>query len=348
MTAKTAVLPGEDQDAFDVRVDAWIEAFEPNDDVEKSQIAAAAKAFWRHERVQRIHDEKLASRIRNFPEEYEHEQIGAADALGERLLDATVRGGDENNPRDLVHRLEGTLHGCMWLLDGWADLREALERDNGWSWSFKLHALHLLGRRLSASNYETVLVYEASSDPQMKAHSHRLLNAHFLVPIPDDDAGARQAFLSIIEKSESRLKKLLKRHEKRYDADDAARFDLLAFDSSDEGERLRRYEFGAGRGFSRALRDAIYYRRNGELPPPSRRGSRGDTPKQDNGDRRPVEPGVVHNSEVRSGLPPESENIIAMTEVGPCDAPAPWQPGEFHVFGVDASEITSLLYPLVG
>ena len=121
MTAKTAVLPGEDQGAFDAKVDAWIEAFEPSDDVEKSLIAAAAKAFWRHERVQRIHAKKLASRIRNYPEEYAHKLEGDANALGKRLMEASVRGGDANDPRDLVHKLEGTLHGCQWLLDGCED-----------------------------------------------------------------------------------------------------------------------------------------------------------------------------------------------------------------------------------
>ena len=192
------------------------------------------------------------------------------------------------------------------------------------------------------------MVARSSSDPQLKVWLNQVLNAHLPIPIPDDEAGARQAFLSITKKSESRLKVLWKRHKKRYDADYAARCDLAAFDSSDEGERFRKYEFSAGRTFSRALRDAIYYRRNGELPQPSRRGSRGNTPKQDNGDRRPVEPGIVHNSQVRSSFLPECEPIIAMTAVDPCEAPAPWQAGEYYVFGVDTAEITSLLYPLVG
>jgi hypothetical protein len=348
MTAKTAVLPGEDQGAFDAKVDAWIEAFEPSDDVEKSLIAAAAKAFWRHERVQRIHAKKLASRIRNYPEEYAHKLEGDANALGKRLMDASVRGGDAHDPRDLVHKLEGMLHGCQWLLDGWEDLGVALEEDQGWNPSFKLQALHLLGMRLSSSNYERYMVARSSSDPQLKVWLNQVLNAHLPIPIPDDDAGARLAFLSIIKTSESRLKTLLKRHKKRYDADYAARCDLAAFDSSDEGERFRKYEFSAGRTFSRALRDAIYYRRNGELPQPSRRGSRGNTPKQDNGDRRPVEPGVVHNSQFRSSFLPECEPIIAMTAVDPCEVPAPWQAGEYYVFGVDTAEITALLYPLVG
>jgi hypothetical protein len=233
-------------------------------------------------------------------------------------------------------------------LDGWEDLGVALEEDQGWNPSFKLQALHLLGMRLSASNYERYMVARSSSDPQLKVWLNQVLNGHFPIPIPDDDAGARLAFQSIIKKSESRLKVLLKRHKKRYDADYAARSDLAAFDSSDEGERFRKYEFSAGRSFSRALKDAVYYRKSGELPPPSRRGSRGNAPKPDDGDRGPVEPGVVRRREARSYLRPERENITAMTEVALCEASAPWQSEEYYVFAVDTAEITGLLHPLVG
>jgi hypothetical protein len=349
MTAKTPVMPGEDQEVYDRFVQSWIDAFQAGDVIGDALTAEAASDLWIGKRVQRVHTQKVASRVRNFPDKYEHKQIGAADVLGRRLLDATVRGGDANNPRDLVRQLEGTLYGCEWLLDGWADLRAALERENGWNWSFKVHALHLLSRRLSASNYEAVLVYEASSEPEMKIDSHRLLNAHFLVPIPDDEAGACQAFLSIVEKSESRLKRLLKRHEKRHDADHAARYDLLAFDSSDEGERLRKYELASGRTFSRSLKDAIQYRRTGELPATSRSGISGNAPYQDDGYRRPAETGAAHSTEVRPRFPPGCENIIAMTEVaGKFTAAAGAQSGPVDIFTTDSTELAARLHPLLG
>src|SRR5690242_9146575 len=53
LRAKTRVLPGEDEQAYHTRLDAWTECLQPRDDVEQFLVARAVHASWNLQRVQR-------------------------------------------------------------------------------------------------------------------------------------------------------------------------------------------------------------------------------------------------------------------------------------------------------
>lgn len=46
MRAKTLVLPGEDAEAFNARMQSWTASFDPRDDVERFLVARAVQLSW--------------------------------------------------------------------------------------------------------------------------------------------------------------------------------------------------------------------------------------------------------------------------------------------------------------
>jgi|SRR5689334_9576177 len=52
LRAKT-LLPGEDEQAYHTRLDAWTECLQPRDDVEQFMVARAVHASWNLQRVDR-------------------------------------------------------------------------------------------------------------------------------------------------------------------------------------------------------------------------------------------------------------------------------------------------------
>jgi hypothetical protein len=285
MTAKTPVLPGEDQSAFDAKIEGWIEAFGPSDEIGEALIEEAAVDLWRHKRVQRIHDQRLARRIRHLPAQRARKQRREARKLGERLHKCAPGWYDA---RTIVDELEGTLDGCRWLLEQWGELRRALEHGDRHDWTptEKYRALHLLGKEIPQAEYTALRDVEASGNADLCVRLSRVLNKFLPRHILDDEISAHRTLLSIIWEAESRLNALKFELLEREDADHEARFELLAFDTSKAGELMRRYEQASGRRFSRSLRDALHYRRTGELPVSSR--GRSATPPDKNGDGEPA------------------------------------------------------------
>ncbi len=53
---------------------------------------------------------------------------------------------DPAHPERLLRRLKSTAAGCAWLLDRWAELRTALEQNNGWQPEERLRAVRLLAK----------------------------------------------------------------------------------------------------------------------------------------------------------------------------------------------------------
>ena len=70
---------------------------------------------------------------------------------------------------------------------------------------------------------------------------------------PRTEPEARQALLNIIDQSVARLKSIAEGNRKRAEANAGLEAELLAFDASPEGERLRRYEISCSRTLIRTL-----------------------------------------------------------------------------------------------
>jgi hypothetical protein len=295
LTATVPVLPGEDPAAFQARLDAMIESCAPKNQVEIELLERVAATTWSLERATRAETAQLSHMIRNHGIEKERSEQEQAVAIGQRLLWA-ARGpwqlyphhehtgshwetrtswspdpADPHNPALLILRLEGTVAGCRWLLDRWAELRARLEPGELWTASDQFKAIRLLGKqpldavddpevtqivlasaKLSGQRDDT----EAFADIQCELHDGSDEREIYLEELekrplsklePRDADHARQVLAALVFRHTSRLELLLARNQEIAQADSADAPDRLAFDPSPEGEKLRRYVLSAAR-----------------------------------------------------------------------------------------------------
>jgi hypothetical protein len=193
---------------------------------------------------------------------------------------------DPNDPEHILIDLESTLTGCRWLLARWAELKDHLSPGLSWDAPDKLKAVRLLGKQpLDAADDPVVCLifvashvadarfdnpfYELEQEFECPSFDRqqfmkRLKERPWRALRPRDEADARHKLAELVDKSTARLEKILSAHEKR-----AARFagktaSRLAFDPSDEAERLRRHERACVRDMFRSL-GQLAKLRQGEL-----------------------------------------------------------------------------------
>jgi hypothetical protein len=275
MTAKTVVLPGEDEEVYLEKLAAWSADFQPKDELEEAVIEDAVQAWWLRQRCRRVGTAQLTRRIRHAASDFAFQQSGAALALGRRLLDSIGSPSPSEHPELLVHQLETSYSGCDWLLDRWGALRALLDRGQIWTPEHKLQAVTLLGKRVEHQDHELIMALADNDDPKAKLHRQRLIDTYFDQPIPENQSHHLAVLRRIVDRTTSRLELLLADHKERLDADVEALGDLMGFDASDEAERLRRYEQSSGRDFYRAINSLMTIRRTGLEPNPTTTGKRG-------------------------------------------------------------------------
>jgi hypothetical protein len=193
LKARIPVLPGEDAQEYQGRLDAWIADLLPTNDVEQSLVERAVTLTWQLDRAERAETARLAGLIRAAPAEAARRRVEEAAALGQRLcfdrrgplplyphslytlpdqprVSFSRLSDDPDDPPRLLLRLEATASGCRWLLDRCADLRGLLDRGLSWQSPDKLRAIRLLGRQpLEAADSEVVAtIFQACHvlDPQ--------------------------------------------------------------------------------------------------------------------------------------------------------------------------------------
>ena len=303
LTAKTLVLPGEDADALQLRLDGWSESLKPTNDLEQYLVERAVRVSWQLDRADRAEVARIQARIRDdeFRDAYSQVSVDVV-ALGRRLFwdrrgplelyphfplkdqllahkqPRTSFSGlaeDPDDPQRLLIQLERSAAGCLWLLQQWAELREILDQDLLWQPIDRFKAIRLLGRQQTdAADYSDVTtIYLACwiMHPQVKEidpfqdvynellageavqFRQRLADRVVEDYIPEDSDEAKAKLLAIVTRAVDRLKILWKDHEDRAEAEDADRSARLAFDDSDEGERLRRFQIACGRSLNRGL-----------------------------------------------------------------------------------------------
>jgi len=197
MTASLPVLPGEKAEAFQARVEGWVETLQPRNDVELFLAEMAAQNSWQLERVQRAHVARLTAGIdeATHPTASMAEKVEVA-ALGRRLF--WDRGGpnalypvfqsnsfatsktswsrlidDPDDPARLVIRLEATLPGCEWMIERWGELRGRLAEGQSWSSTDKLKAIRLLGKQpgdaIDEADVATIFLATHAIEPLFKS-----------------------------------------------------------------------------------------------------------------------------------------------------------------------------------
>jgi hypothetical protein len=192
------------------------------------------------------------------------------------------REDDLDRPAALVLRLQATLIGCEWLLGQWAELKAILDRGQPWLSSDKLKAVRLLGKQPFdvIDDRDVALVFLASfvlkgesgrwyleiatemTESDIRKFRQNAADRQLDLLKPENAAKAREALLGIIERATERLTSRADAHRVRAELQAALAGDLLAFDDSPEGERLRRYELAHGRSVARALDLLNKHRRN--------------------------------------------------------------------------------------
>ncbi|MBV8076546.1 MAG: hypothetical protein JO284_09125, partial [Planctomycetaceae bacterium] len=137
LRAATLVLPGEDPEALEHRLDAWTDELDPQTDLERYFVRSAVEASWRLDRVRRAEAAAGARRVAAAGAEAD-----CRDALevehGLKYLGLW--------PEKYLRRLRGSARGCRALLQRWRDLVAALEGAGCWldserRWAFALAGL---------------------------------------------------------------------------------------------------------------------------------------------------------------------------------------------------------------
>jgi hypothetical protein len=182
---------------------------------------------------------------------------------------------DPDDPERLLVELESNITGCRWLLDRWAELKERLQPGQSWHPHEKFKAIRLLGKQpLDAADEPVVAqIFLAShvTDPlygnpfrelelefdpksnELMRFQRRLNDRPWHALRPKNESEAREALARLVEKATARLEKLAAEHEARAAIYGAKARCRLAFDSSNEAERLRRHERACIRDMFRAL-----------------------------------------------------------------------------------------------
>jgi hypothetical protein len=188
---------------------------------------------------------------------------------------------DPDRPAELVLSLQLTLLGCEWMLGEWAKLKAIIDQGQPWLSSDKLKAVRLLGKQPfdAIDDRDTAMVFMASfvlkpdkeswlweiSTELSNNDKKRFRNSTAVRELdslkPEDAAKAREALRGIIDRATERSTKKAEAHQERARAMAAAAPDLLAFDDSPDGERLRRFDLASRRGLARSLAELRRHRR---------------------------------------------------------------------------------------
>ena len=170
LTARTAMLPDEDPEAFEKRTVGWFETVKPQNEVEASHVESAAYLSWQLKRFHRARSAALCVQAVSHPHEERHRVSGEVTTLVQTLLKTPggrpavlpflAREGEErvaaglepatfdfrDHPAQVLGKIEASGMGCRMLVELWNQLRTALEGPLGcWRAPERFRAFRLMG-----------------------------------------------------------------------------------------------------------------------------------------------------------------------------------------------------------
>jgi hypothetical protein len=246
---------------------------------------------------------------------------------------------DPDHPSRLVMALEDTWAGVRWLLARWTELRDRLEGGDCWHAPEKVKCVRLLGKLPydAADEREVALVYlschvieprhddpfiEILSDMEVDDYKRirdRLARRNVESMRPLDPAAARALLLDLADRKIERLNQLADDRLAFDDRMNALNPDIMGFDGSVEGERLRRHASTCDRAWHRAISTLVKIRRDLPLPDFDPTGDDGEPPEI--GDAAPEteshEPDRGHPRAEQNGHPFTRERQHAIEAAGP-------------------------------
>jgi hypothetical protein len=123
LTAKTLVLPNENPEEVQARVDAWHHACQPQGHNEEALVDQIVLAEQRMHRIARAENAILAEQVANAAIDWKHAQQTRLLRLTERVY---------SEPAQTRIDLLSFGAGVRWLLERWVNLHEAFERYGCW------------------------------------------------------------------------------------------------------------------------------------------------------------------------------------------------------------------------
>src|SRR4051812_27121140 len=149
LTARTVVLPHEDEEAYQQRLEAWSKDLNPRGDVAAYLVERAVRISWQLDRADFHERARLAKRIVKGSGNRKAARESAVEELIGRLLDPDDPGQADtaasarkrssprrkperetrDDPRELIRKLESSAEGCRRLLAEWGRLLESVD---GW------------------------------------------------------------------------------------------------------------------------------------------------------------------------------------------------------------------------
>jgi hypothetical protein len=268
----------EESYAFEERLHKWMAASDAGDDIEEFLVYRNVALSFELEHVDRARLERCQTLIENADET---ELLEVSD-IGHRLFfnaaAATNLYGNspsfkikrpktswnsevvsENAPALLVHRLEGTHSGAVWLLEQFQALRDQLDSPGFWLPHERFKCIRLLGRepvhanddiriatvfiaghalrRTSKNEFKDLL--SDMTDTQRVVYSKQVKARFPELFRPRGKSEYKQMLVELVDESLDRLRALVHEHEARAEEQAERTFDRLRADLTPEGTILR-------------------------------------------------------------------------------------------------------------
>ncbi len=267
LRAEVVVLPGESEEAFRHRLDAWAGDLQPHGAVERYHVETAVAASWRRDRCLRTETAVLTDRILDAADPDPEAEDARARRLGARLA---------KDPAAVAHKLRQTAAGCLWMLAEWDDLDATIDSLGFWEHSRLHRALALLGytapqwrhanpivdvvvAALSARNGKRTTAahvrYALGGKPEGIGKFEFDNEVEALATICDDQETGRAELKQMVAAARAELRERLEWVEAAEARRQATAADRAAFDDSASGQKRQRYEAMHDRALRSALRD---------------------------------------------------------------------------------------------
>jgi hypothetical protein len=289
LTAQSLVLPTENAEHYENRVQQWLDDFAPANAAERALIDLAVQSSWKLERANRHERAKASERVRHAVDEFESAEEIRAEELGRRLLhdpinrcasapkdERTLDMLDDwfknDDPPVLHQQLFKSANGVDWMLRQWAELSETIDRSGYWHYNDKFRALRLMGKRPqdAMDEFETAMIFVAchAAHPAPwplwdELHQGRLgmdgkplymLRTQYLEGFKyEKKENAVLDLKSIAKRETMKLNARKAELDPIHAADKAEAGERAMFDGSRETELLHRYQTTCERTLTRAI-----------------------------------------------------------------------------------------------
>jgi hypothetical protein len=166
LTANEILLAHENRDAYDARLQTWLDHDQPTDPGHVAAIERLVYTQFRLDRCTRHETETTKQRVLHAAGRFDADELASAYTLGRRLIDDPIQrdpdAGDfklqvigakhdrwfNDEPAVLLLQLQSTAQGVDWLLARWRELLQILESELSWNFYYQNRAIRLLGKRV--------------------------------------------------------------------------------------------------------------------------------------------------------------------------------------------------------